>query len=169
MRGRFFFLVLGVVLLGCGGGGSGGSSPTEPTGTAQVAGTWNGSWSVAGVGLTTQMVLTQNGSAISGTFSLLGESFPIQGTVDNSLKISWHAVGASCGSLTGDGTASSPNPTQIVGTIDLNTVGCTNGQHVNGPVTWTKGSAAAASPAGKRLTLEELAQAIARRGSQGRE
>jgi hypothetical protein len=162
MRGRFLFLVLGIALLGCGGGGDSGSGPTEPSGTAQVAGTWNGSWTVAGVGLTTQMVLTQNGSAIAGTFSLLGAPFPIQGTVDNSLKISWHAVGASCGSLTGDGTASSPNPTRIDGTIDLNTLGCTNGQHVNGPVTWTKATAAAASPTGKRLTLEELGRAIAK-------
>jgi len=118
---------------------------------------------VAGVGITTQMVLTQSGSAFSGTFTLLGAPFPIQGTADSSLNISWHAVGASCGSLTGDGTASSPNPTQINGTIDLNTIGCTNGQHVNGPVTWTKAAAAAASPAGKRLTLEELARAIAKR------
>ncbi len=162
MRGRFLFLVLGVALLGCGGGGSGGSSPTETSGTAQVAGTWNGSWSVAGVGITTQMVLTQNGSNIAGTFSLLGAPFPIQGTADNSLKISWHEVGGGCGTLTGDGTANGLNPTWIDGTIDINTLGCTNGQHVNGPVTWTKAAAAAASPAGKRLTLEELARAIAK-------
>ena len=127
-----------------------------------MAGTWNGASSGAGGGLTTQMVLTQNGNNISGTFSLLGAPFPIQGTADTSLKISWHAVGASCGSLTGDGTANGLNPTRIDGTIDLNTLGCTDNQHVNGPVTWTKATAAAASPTGKRLTLEELGRAIAK-------
>lgn len=162
MRGRFLFLVLGVSLLGCGGGGDGGSGPTEPSGTAQVAGTWNGSWTVAGVGLTTKLVLTQNGSAIAGTFSLLGAPFPIQGTADSSLHISWHEVGGGCGSLTGDGTANGLNPTRIDGTIDINTLGCPDNQHVTGPVTWTKATAAAASATGKRLTLEELAREIAK-------
>jgi hypothetical protein len=164
MRGRLLFLVLGVSLLGCGGGGDSGGGPTEPSGIAQVAGTWNGSWTVAGVGLTTQMVLTQtSNNTLSGTFTLLGAPFPIQGTADSNLKISWHAVDASCGSLTGDGTANGLNPTRITGTIDLNTLGCPDNQHVTGPVTWTKATSAAASSTGKRLTLEELRRAIGQR------
>jgi hypothetical protein len=108
------------------------------------------------------MVLTQNGSAIAGTFSLLGTPFNIQGTADSSLRISWHAVGVSCGSLSGDGTANGLNPTRISGTIDLNTLGCPDNQHVTGPVAWTKATAAASTPAGRRLTLEELGRAIAK-------
>lgn len=99
MSGKLAFLSLGALLsgallLGCGGGGGGGNGgPTEPAGTAQVAGTWNGSWTVAGVGLTTRLVLTQSGSALAGTFSLLSATFNVEGVADASRRVTWHVVG----------------------------------------------------------------------------
>jgi hypothetical protein len=164
MRGRLLLLMLGALVLGCCSGGDSGSGPTEPSGIAQVVGTWDGTWTVSGVPVTTKMVLTQNGTALAGTFSVLGTPFDVQGTADSSLRISWHVVNASCGTVTGDGTANGLNPTRILGTIDLNTLGCPDNQHATGPVTWTREIAATAAPApaGKRLTLEELGRAIAK-------
>jgi len=144
MRGRLAVLLSGLLVLSCGGGGHG---PTEPAAVPQVAGLWLGGWGPEGspVGLGTTMTLTQNGSAISGSFSvnIFGASSAISGTVDGNLKVHWKGTGSGCGSLTGEGTANSLNPTQIEGTIDLNSTGC-GGSRMKGPVIWTKRSSAVA-------------------------
>src|SRR5690349_5955600 len=110
MRERFAVLLLGLLVLSCGGGGHG---PTEPEALPKVAGTWNGDWGVGNVGLRSALSLTQNGSAIQGTFSVLGLGYSIAGTVDGNLKIHWMATGFTCGSLTGNGTVNALNATQI--------------------------------------------------------
>jgi len=142
MRRRLAVLLSGLLVLSCGGGGHG---PTEPAAVPQVAGLWVGGWAPEGspVGLGTTMTLTQNGSAISGSFSvnLVGASSSISGTVDGNLKVHWKGTGSGCGSLTGEGTANGLSPTQIEGTIDLNSTGC-GGSDMKGPVIWTKRSSA---------------------------
>jgi hypothetical protein len=138
MRGRLAVLLSGLLVLSCGGGGHG---PTEPAALPQVAGLWVGGWSPTGspFGLGTTMTLTQNGSAIAGTFSvnLFGGSSAVSGTVDGNLKVHWKGPGGGCGSLTFEGTANGLNPTQIEGTVDLDSTGCGGGD-MKGPAIWTK-------------------------------
>jgi len=138
MRGRLAILLSGLLVLSCGGGGHG---PTEPKDLPQVAGLWVGGWAPQGspVGLGATMTLTQNGNAISGTFSvnLFSASYPISGTVDGDLKVRWKGTGSGCGSLTGEGTANGLSPTKIEGTIDLDSTGC-GGSDMKGPAFWTK-------------------------------
>ena len=138
MRGRLVVLLSGLLVLSCGGGGHG---PTEPAALPQVAGLWLGGWAPTGspVGFGTTMTLTQNGGAIAGTFSvnLLGASYPISGTVDGNLKVHWKGPSGGCGSLTFEGTANGLNPTQIEGTVDINSTGCGGGD-MKGPAIWTK-------------------------------
>jgi hypothetical protein len=160
MRGRLFVLLAGALLLGCGGGG-GGNGPTEPSGIPQVAGAWNGSWDIGGVGFDTTLQLTQNGGALTGTFALVGVPLNITGTIDSSRHLAWQAVGGGCGSLTGVGTANGLSPTRIDGSIDLNTLGCTNPSRTQGPVVWQRASSGAAVT-GKLGTVEDLRRALDR-------
>jgi hypothetical protein len=143
MRGRLAVLLSGLLVLSCGRGGHG---PTEPAAVPQVEGIWAGGWAPEGspVGLGATMILTQNGSAISGSFSVgvFGASSSIGGTVDGNLKVHWKGTGSGCSSLTGEGTANGLNPTEIEGTVDFNSTGC-GGSDLKGPVIWTKRSSAA--------------------------
>jgi hypothetical protein len=114
-----------------------------------------------GISLDATMKLTQNGSSVAGTFALVGVPFNITGTIDSSRHLTWQAMGGGCGSLTGDGTANGLSPTRIDGSIDLNTIGCTNPSRTQGPVVWQRASTAKAAT-GKRGTIEDLRRALDR-------
>lgn len=150
------FCVL-IVLAACGGGG--GHSPTEPQ-VIQVSGTWRGLWLTSGISVTSILSLSQNGSDLTGTISLLNSTFNVKGTAGTSV-MTWAAVGGGCGSLTGSGSASSQAPTQLAGSITLDTRGCANPDFFDGPIQWIKGSSSISSAPGKgQSRIGDLARAL---------
>jgi hypothetical protein len=151
---RLLILGTGLLALACSGGSS---SPTEPSSSVPVvAGSWTGDWTVAGIVLHPTLQLTQNGGALAGTFSVLASTFNVTGTVNTSLVMNWAVVNGGCGTLTGDGLANGLLPSQITGSINLDTTGCTNPGRFQGPVVWKKAIAVAGRQAPRTGSLEEL-------------
>lgn len=142
MRKLRFLALFAVVLVACGGGGH---SPTEQPAVAQLTGTWRGLWFTSGVSFPSILTLSQSGGNLTGTIALLDSTFNIKGTATSS-GMTWSAVGGGCGSLVGTGTVASLGPTEMPGTITLDTRGCTSSGFFDGQILWEKGSSAAAAP-----------------------
>lgn len=160
MRKALFVLSL-VFFAACGGGGGGGAGPTAPAPVPQIAGNWLGDWSTGVILVNPVMQLSQSGNLLTGSFTLLGNTFDIEGSVDSSLTMVWRAKNGGCGSLTGDGSMSTLTPSQIGGTIDLNTLGCINPDRFTGPVVWRRTSAGSmASKLGRHGKLDDLIKAM---------
>jgi hypothetical protein len=163
MRKMLFASWFALLSVACGGGG-GGSGPTAPPPVPQIAGGWAGAWSTGPLVVNPVMQVSQSGTAVTGTLAIFGFAFDIQGTVSSNLTLVWHATNGGCGSLSGDGSMSSLAPSQIVGSINLNTIGCPNPGSDTGPVVWSRTSASStvATKASKRGTIEELMKALKR-------
>ena len=105
---RTIISALLLVLAGaCGGGG--GHSPTEQPQIEQVAGTWRGLWLTSGLSVPAIMTLSQSGSSLSGTVSVLESTFNITGAAGGT-GITWSVPNSGCGSLTGMGTGANLAP-----------------------------------------------------------
>jgi hypothetical protein len=145
MRRLLVQLFVAALFVACGGGG-GGHSPTEPQ-VIQVSGTWRGLWLTSGISVASVLSLSQNGSDLTGTISILNSTFNVKGTAGTS-SLTWAAVGGGCGSLVGSGSAASQSPTQLAGSITLDTRGCSNPDFFDGPNQWIKGNASTANGPG---------------------
>ena len=143
---RRALLLVGVMaLVSCGGGGGDGG-PTAPpsSATLQVAGFWVGTWYPVSLGATSTMTLSQSGSNLTGTVTIFNNTFPITGTASSS-RITWKIPDGGCGSLTGDGSASTPIPAQLAGSITFDARGCSGGALYNGPIVWNRSRASASA------------------------
>jgi hypothetical protein len=87
------------------------------------------------------MSLTQTGSNLSGSVTIFTNTFPITGTATTA-GMSWSIPSGTCGSLKGTGSATSPSPTQLAGSITLDTRGCASGSFFDGPILWVRGASA---------------------------
>jgi hypothetical protein len=162
MRKLFAASCVLIALAAC-SGGSGGHSPTEPQ-VIQVAGAWRGLWLTSGISVTSILSLSQNGSDLTGTISILNSTFNVRGTAGTS-GLTWTAIGGGCGSLVGSGNAASQTPTQLAGSITLDTRGCSNPDFFDGPIQWIKGNASAAGAPGKgQGRIADLARALRESG-----
>lgn len=132
------------LFVSCGGGGSHGPTEPPPPQVVQVAGTWRGLWFTSGLTQASILTLTQSGSTLNGTVSILSSSFTVKGTATSS-GISWSVVGGGCGSLTGTGTAANLAPADLIGIMTLDTRGCTSPGLFTGPIQWIRGSSSVAS------------------------
>ena len=158
---RTIISALLLVLAGaCGGGG--GHSPTEQPQIEQVAGTWRGLWLTSGLSVPAIMTLSQSGSSLSGTVSVLESTFNITGAAGGT-GITWSVPNSGCGSLTGTGTGANLAPSELDGSMTLDTRGCTNGAFFTGTIQWFRGSALKAGAAGRRSTLGDLTRALQER------
>lgn len=149
-------LCVAVLSVSCGGGG-GGHSPTEQQQIVQVAGTWRGIWFTSGLSEPSILTLTQSGSNLNGTVSILSSVFDVKGTATPS-SIAWSVVGGGCGSLIGTGAASSLAPSELAGTMTLDTRGCSSPGLFTGSIQWLKGRSLAAGKASG--TLEGLVKEL---------
>lgn len=150
VEGRLGFglaMIIAAAAFGCGGDGGGGS-PTAPVPQPpQIAGSWSGTTSFAGLpALLTQMTIGQSGQTISNsTITMLGNTINISGTVTIDGKFVWQnvATGQGCGTLKGDmQVAASANA--MSGTIELNALGCPTSGFYTGPASLSRSASTAA-------------------------
>jgi len=152
---KWLVLCVAVLSVSCGGGG--GHSPTEQQQVMQVAGTWRGIWFTSVLSEPSILTLTQSGSNLNGTVSILNSVFDVKGTATSS-NIAWSVVGGGCGSLTGTGAASSLAPSELTGTMTLDTRGCSSSGLFTGTIQWIKGRSLATGKASG--TLESLVKVL---------
>ena len=163
------FLVGATALVSCGGGGGDGGPTAPPVVRHTSSGRlWVGTWYPVSLGATSTMTLSQSGSNLTGTVTIFNNTFPITGTASSS-RITWKIPDGGCGSLTGDGSASTPIPAQLAGSITFDARGCSGGALYNGPIVWNRSRASASAEIGKRQggSLRDLAESLPRPKARG--
>jgi hypothetical protein len=127
-----------------------------------IAGIWTGTWQV-GFPATVTLSLSQgDGGRITGNFTTLGSTIPIEGTVTSGLAFSWRNVfqPAGCGSLQSDMVLPNLNPQTISGTLTLNSTSCSPPGFFSGPLTLTRAFANTQSSTAGDGSLADLVQRL---------
>jgi hypothetical protein len=105
---------------------------------AELGGVWVGDWTTGGQILHPTMLINQGGGDFTGTFSVLGTTIAISGTVGTD-RFSWTGAVPLCGSAKGDGSFSGAAPAQMQGGVEVNTLGCLTAELKQGTIVWRKG------------------------------
>ena len=136
---KSLFLVCVFALSACGGGGGGGDTPTESRDVIQVAGTWQGTWSTSGQDAAAVMTLSQSGSSLRGTVSVLNSMFDIRGN-SSGTGMAWSVLRGGCDFLSGAGSAASSVPAELIGSMSLDNRSCPGKASLEGPIRWVRGT-----------------------------
>jgi hypothetical protein len=159
LKAAVLTLVITATVVGC----NSGSSPTAPAAqTINIAGPWDGIWTVEGVPFFLTMLLNQsaNSTAVDGSMTLVDITFPIRGTTTFATATTgtfeWEGVDGGCGSF--EGAFDIVDLTTLSGSAELSTIGCEDPGLLAGPMEFTKVGAAAPviESIGPRSGFEDL-------------
>jgi len=107
-----------------------GGGPTGPSPFPRIAGIWRGIFSSDNGQSATVFDLVQSGQNVSGTVTVGGVSWPLEGTVNAQGFFVWRTGSGTCGSFHGDADLTSA--THLSGDAELDRFFCPEKQRLQG-------------------------------------